>query len=143
MRWLIMFLVLVLSACTTEFESNIDVKNPTKDSDCQGVLCTLDLRSILIYLHDKNGDPINTDNFKVYFTETKEELDLTDRMLLSDLSQYFIASDNYMSKIEYSGTSITFEAKINKFKTWKHEFIIAKDCCHIYSPAEQVLEFEI
>jgi hypothetical protein len=138
-------LFLVIASCTTSIESDVEIKNPTKDTDCIDVNCTLDYRFISIILKDKNGDPIylEDDNYKVYYTESGEELELTNRMLFSDLSRYEIANDGMMSSIDYKGTSITFEAKLSKLKTWKHEFIIAKDCCHIFSPEEQELEFEI
>ncbi|MGB0429154.1 MAG: hypothetical protein ACPGLV_01680 [Bacteroidia bacterium] len=145
MKWILFLSVILLSACTQNFESEISVKNPTKDADCQGVSCTMDYRIISIHLKDKNGDLIYLEEgeYKVYFTESGEELELTNRMLFSDLSRYEIANDGLMSKFDYAGTSITFEANLSKFKTWKREFIIAKDCCHIYSPDEQQLEFEL
>lgn len=138
-------LFLVIASCTTSFESDIEIKNPTKDTDCIDVSCTLDFRVISIYLKNRNGDPIYLEEgeYKVYFTESGEELELTNRMLFSDLSRYEIANDGMMSTIDYEGTSITFEANISKFKTWKHEFIIAKNCCHVFSPEDQQLEFEL
>lgn len=141
---LIPFLI-VIASCTTSFESDIQIKNPTKDSDCENVNCTLEYRVISIYLKDRNGDPIYLEegDYKVYYTESGEKLELTNRMLFSDLSRYEIANDGMMSAVDYKGTSITFEAKLSKFKTWEHEFIIAKNCCHIFSPEDQQLEFEL
>ncbi|MFY0673359.1 MAG: hypothetical protein JXQ87_08135 [Bacteroidia bacterium] len=139
------FLIPILFAfsCTNSFESDIEINNPTQESDCVDVSCTLEYRVISIYLRKENGDPIylNDDEFKVYYTDSGEELELTNRMLFSDLSQYEIANDGLIDQIAFEGTSITFEAKLSRLKTWKQEFVIAKDCCHIYSPNQQELEF--
>lgn len=136
--------LLFFTACRHEFEADVRVEDPTTETDCRDVMCTEEFRSVNIHLLKRNGEPLQIQEFKVFFTETEEEIkNLSDRSLFSDLSKYEIANDALMDEIDFKGTSITFEAKISKLRTWSHEFIIAKDCCHVFSPEEQELTFNL
>lgn len=138
------FTLLFFTACQQEFDADVRVQNPTTETDCRDVMCTEEFRTVNIHLLKKNGEAMQLDEFKVFFTETGEEVpNLTDRMLFSDLSKFEIANDALLDEIDFKGTSITFEAKISKLRTWTHEFIIAKDCCHVFSPEGQELEFTL
>lgn len=135
----------ILQGCNKEFSTDANIENPTKESDCEGdIICSLVFKTVQIQLQKSNGEPANVQEFRVFFTETGEELEnLSNRDLLSDLSQFEIANDAMMDEIDFEGTSITLEATISKFKTWKGEFIIAKDCCHVFSPEGQKLKFTL
>lgn len=138
----IAILLLIMTSCTREFDSDTDVNNPTTEEDCHTVLCDLSLRSLTARVVDKNGEPVivSDDEVSVYYTESEEAIEIG-REVLSDLSAIFIISDNY--EVAFEGTSITVEIRKNKFKTVKKEFIVARDCCHVYNPEGQVLEITI
>jgi len=134
--------LLLLASCTDFLESDISIDNPTTEDDCTTVLCTEEFRTIAVRAVDKNENPfiLTDDDITVYYTASEETIDI-DRSYLSDLSSFFIASD--ASDIAFEGTSITVELSISKFKTVKREFIIAKDCCHVFNPEGQSLVIEI
>lgn len=133
---------LLLTSCIDALESDVTIDNPTTEDDCTRVLCTADFRTIAVRAVNKDGDPfiLSDDDINVYYTDSEESIDI-DRSFLSDLSTFFIASDG--SDIAFEGTSITVELKASKFKTVKREFIVARDCCHVFNPEGQSLEIEI
>ncbi|MGB0429158.1 MAG: hypothetical protein ACPGLV_01700 [Bacteroidia bacterium] len=135
------------ASCTDSYDADISIANPADSTNCDSAICTYEYRTIIIHLTNKNNPEraLQLESRRVFFTESGKDItdQLANKMLFSDASRYEIASDGIIDQIAFAGTSITFEAKINKFKIWKREFIIAKDCCHIYSPDEQQLEFEL
>lgn len=139
---------LIFSAsCTEDFEAAAIIKNPADSLGCDTAICTYDYRSIVIHLTNKRNPEraLQLESHRVYFTKSGIDLTekLTNKMLFSDASRYEIASDGIIDELAFSGTSITFEAKINKFKTWRHEFMIGRDCCHVYAAEGQKMEFEL
>ena len=139
--------ILFIASCTDAYDADISIANPADSINCDSAICTYEYRSIIIHLRDKNHSEraLQLESYKVFFTESGKDItdQLTNKMLFSDASRYEIASDGIIKKIAFAGTSITFEAKINNFKTWRHEFIVGRDCCHVFLAEGQTIEFEL
>jgi len=146
MKFPVLFLLLLLAtSCVDELGTDVVVDNPTKHEDCEGdLLCTDEFVFFGVTLVNGDGESIELESDKVsaFYTDSEEgiEVDISD---FGGTTQYFIASDNDLDKIDFAGTSITFEARVSKFKTVRREFIVAKDCCHIYNPEGQNQEIVV
>lgn len=124
----ILFILLAasLTACDDIFKDG-----DKNDLNCTAVLCTEDFRMLSITLKDEAGNPVVTDDVEVYYTKSKESLNLDENLILMEEGVYIIATDAQMEDIDPEGTSITFEAHTDSKTTFSKKFEVGRDCCHI------------
>ncbi|MFY0673389.1 MAG: hypothetical protein JXQ87_08285 [Bacteroidia bacterium] len=126
----IIFLMLLSSVCLVACDGVFDNDDCT---NCENVVCTLELRTISITVEKTNGDPVELKSHKVYYTKSGKDVfdfnESEDRFMAP--KSYAIASDNILDKLDCDGTSITFEYSLDGKTFVKEEFLVGKDCCHI------------
>lgn len=106
------------------------------EKNCDGKMCTMELRTVSVKLTYADGSPVALDDFKVVKMPSGEEVTRTynaqQRSLFRQYGSYPIASDADDRRFSKdSNTSLMFYGYIDSHEVVKSAYVIAFDCCHI------------
>lgn len=97
------------------------------------LMCTMDFRSVPIWVLDAKGDGILLDSFvSVLKTDGRVLTSSADNyMLRGAAAVYPVASDNHLSVLRREGKEVEFNGFVRGRKIVQHTLTIGHDCCHV------------
>ena len=109
-----------------------------QENGCEGVVCTLELRSILLNLKYPDGQPVLLDEYKVFWRSEN-------RFLEQDISRgygtYSIVDDNMRVELMNKQEIMHFTGYLNGEIVHEQDVLVGADCCHVnYLGTESLIQ---
>lgn len=123
---------LLLTACGINSDANCK-------TGCDNVNCTYEFKMITATIVDSDAEPVALDTYELFYTDSKEAIDIKEEPSLKEQGRYIIATDAMMDELDCDGTSITLSYEIDN-QQMSQEYLIGKDCCHIQKKDNESLE---
>lgn len=95
-----------------------------------GLVCTLEFRSIGVEVVDGDGAPVAGLDAETVIVETGERLDRSASVDGGQGGVYVVASDAHVERLDEDGTALRFTASGDTL-TASAEFVIAGGPCHV------------
>lgn len=96
---------------------------------CDGVMCTMELRSITLQVNDNAGNPVKLD--EAYTVRVKTGERITHEANTSTTGSYTVLDDGYQKKLAQSSAEFRFVGRRGGQEVVNELFTISADCCHI------------
>jgi hypothetical protein len=118
-------LIIILLGCTDEDKS-----------DCSGVACTEEFKTITISIKDSNGKPIALNRFKVIILDSGSDITRsvndTEFELMKQIGVYPLFGDENRGEYESKELEINFKGFIDNQEIVNSNYIVGADCCHVH-----------
>lgn len=115
-------------------------------TDCDGVVCTEEFRTIIVSIKDPMGNPVALDKFEVFDLDSGEditrEINANEFELMQQLGTYPIFGDEYSATYKNSSVIINFKGFVANEEIVNVNFKVGADCCHVYL-IEGITEIQI
>lgn len=123
---------LFLYSCLILIFSNCNNNDDNDVTDCNGIACTNEFRTLFVSIRDENGAVVLLDSFEVLDKETSKDITLEINDTRSGQNnQYPLYSDLFVSGNENTTRTLVFNGFINDELLVEAEFIVDTDCCHV------------
>ncbi len=125
MNKLLAFIPIFLSLFLTDCENKIK-------TDCIGVLCTLEFRSIVVLIkHNSDNSPVVLTDYKVVRVSDNKDITNTDNNLNDNEGYYTVVNDSNLDLLRNNKFEVEFQGYINNALVIQKKFVVEADCCHV------------
>lgn len=128
MKALSVILVLFLSGCTGFF---------TGPCECRKGPCTMEFRTIMMTLQDKNEQPYLLDDYQTRrlstgaIVSTRAQYDTWSDSMFRAEGRYPVLDDGFTNRLDRCGEEFEFTGYKNSTVVFSRKFKIRSDCCHV------------
>lgn len=124
-------IAIALVACFSPLFLYMSCKDSTTTpgTNCNGVVCTMELRSITLQVNDNTGNPVKLD--EAYTTRVKTGERISHEANTTTVGSYTVLDDGYQKKLAQSTDEFRFVGKRGGQEVVNELYSISADCCHI------------
>ncbi len=113
----------IKSSCDTEIDTS---KLPTCTP---AMICTSEYKTIAIQVMDKEGTPVQFDDFSLKNLSTSKGVEI--KVPGATNAGYIIAEDAMKDELAQAGHCIELSGWINEQLILQYSFLVGHDCCHV------------
>lgn len=98
--------------------------------DCSVVSCTEEIKPIYITIKDKEGRPVNLDDYYT-FIDSRNRFQAFQITYENRPGQYPIVTDEQYDQLSFESEVMIFVGVKDGVNVVEHQVELAKDCCHV------------